>query len=306
MITVLTGTNSSALYQKLIQIKKDFAQKYSSAGIEQIDGEALQIKDIPSLLHGATLFAVQRLIVVKDIAAFKDVASELVLQLTSVADSTDIVFVEPQLDKRTIFYKDLKKYGEILTFDEMNEVSAQRWIVEFCKDNGGNISPQNAGFLVRRAGLSQARLENEIQKLILMNPEISQETIERAVEEDPRDTIFQLLEYAFNGQQKKALSLLRVFESTKQDAHQIFSMLVWQVNIIAITFSAKHQSDAMIAKHAKINPYVVSKARGLARRLNKATLTQTVETVAVGDLQLKKAGANPYQVLSVVVSTISK
>jgi len=306
VIIVLTGSNSSALHQKLIQIKKEFAQKYSSAGIEQIDGEALEVKDLPSLLHGATIFAEQRLVVIKDISARKDVASELVLQLATIADSTDIVFLEPQLDKRTVFYKELKKLAEILIFDEMNEASAQRWVVEFCKKNGGILSAQDAVFLVRRTGPDQARLENEIQKLLLLEATITQEMIEQVVQEDPKDTIFQLLDYALSGQGQNALSLLWDFETNKQDAHKIFSMLVWQVNILAIAFSAKSLPEAVIAKQMKINPYVVSKSRGLARRLSRASLIRIIEIVATGDLQLKQTDVKAYHVLSVAVGTIAQ
>lgn len=306
MITVLTGANSSALRQKVADLKKAFTEQYSASGIEQFDGEALQVQDVTGLLQGATLFSTQRLIVIKNVSTQKEVAAEFAVRFSSIADTVDIVFIEPTLDKRTVFYKELKKVADIMTFDKMNDISAQRWATDYAKKNNGTISLQDAQFLVQRVGPNQIRLENELDKLLLSTKTITRSIIEDVVEADSRETIFELLESALSGQLQKALHVLHQLEASKSDAHQIFGMLVWQVNIVAIVHSAKQLPDSTVAKQAKINPYVVSKSRRLASRLDKKELSRIITTVADAERQLKQTGVKPFQVLEFVINSMAR
>lgn len=305
MITVLSGANSSALSNHLKKMKLDFTNKHSSSAIEQINGESIQKHQLSALLQGVTLFSTDRLVVIKSISAQKEVASELALRIKDIPSDTHIVLVEPQLDKRTVFYKELVKSAQMLSFEEMNELRAADWVRQSVKKSGGSISQSDAVFLVQRTGTDQARLENELNKLLLLSSTVNRESITSVVEQDPRETVFELLEYALGGQLKRALYVLAQLKAMKSDPHQLLGMLIWQTNVMAIVHSAKNKSDSEIAKQTKINPYVVQKTRSLVRRLDRSSLTNMIDAVVSCDARFKESGVQPYQVLEFTVIKIA-
>lgn len=297
MITVLTGSNGHAINQKLAEIKSKFTQQHGGAGIETISGEQVLPEQLGSLLAGATLFALDRLIVIRRISENKPAAEQLLKLLSAVSDQTHLVLVEENIDKRTALYKTLKKEAELHEFSELDEAAVSNWLRNFVNEAGGAIDASAIRLLVRYVGTDQSRLSSEVEKLIAYEPTITTETIELLVEKRPEDTIFQLLEYALGGKRDQALTVLAGLERAHDDPFQIASMLVWQTNILAVVHSAKNTSDSEIAKSAKLNPFVVRKTRDLARKISSEKLRNILDAVAECDTLLKSSSANPWHIV---------
>jgi DNA polymerase-3 subunit delta len=297
LITVLTGGNVHAINTKLAEIKRTFSEQYGNAGVESISGEQLQPEQLSSLLGGVTLFASDRLVVIRGISENKPAAEQLLATLNTVSDQTHLVLVEEAIDKRTALYKTLKKEADFHEFAELDEATARNWLKNLVKEEGGTIDAESTRLLVRSVGTNQSRLSNEIQKLIAYSPSITKESIELLVDKRPEDTIFQLLDYALSGKTDQALSVLAGLEQAHEDPFQIASMLVWQANILAVVQSAHATADAVIAKDAKINPFVVRKTKDLVRRINTEKLNTILDAVAECDTMLKSSSANPWHVL---------
>ena len=304
MITVLTGENVSELQQHLVRMKKEFAALRGDSGIETVNGETLKKEEVVGLLHGATLFSSHRFVILKHSAQNKDVAAEIIQQLSSVSEETHLVVVEPNLDKRTVFFKELKKQADIVNFPHMNEASAAIWVKEAVTKNGGSIARGDANFLIQRVGVDQSRLSNEVDKLLLISSAITRDAIIAVVEEDPRESIFQLLDSALSGDKKQTLHILSQLEAVHVDAHQIMGMVLWQVNIIAVVFSATNISESEIAKQMKISPYVVAKTRRLTRKLHKNKVRNIVSAAVDCDRQLKRTGAHAFTLLEIAIMRI--
>ncbi len=304
MITVLTGENVNELQKHLMRMKKEFVALRGESGVETVSGETLKKEQIAGLLHGATLFSSHRFVILKHSAQNKEVAAEMILQLPSVSAETHLVLVEPSLDKRTVFFKELKKQADIVNFPHLNEASAANWVKEAVTKNGGSISRDDANFLIQRVGVDQSRLSNEVDKLLLINSVVARDAIIAVVEADPRETIFQLLDSALSGDKKQTLHILSQLETVHVDAHQIMGMVLWQVNIIAIVFSAANISESEISKQMKISPYVVAKTRRLTRNLHKNKVRNIVSAAAECDTQLKRTGGHPFTLLEIAIMRI--
>src|SRR5690606_11986863 len=144
------------------------------------------------------LFASNRLVVITDLSEHKLLAEAFEKLASRVSEDVNIVLIETALDKRTVFYKTLKKFAELEEFAEMDEVAAVKWVRELAQLEGVNVSPSSARLLVQYVGPDQLRLENEVAKLTAYDDDITAEAIELLVEKKPQDTIFQLLEYALS------------------------------------------------------------------------------------------------------------
>lgn len=301
MIFTLTGPNSYALKQKLEELKTSFMKDNINAEIEIRSGEDLVAEDLASLLQGITLFSSSRLIILEGASRNKEITEKFTSMLSLIPDETTVIFVEPQIDKRTTFYKVLKKETEFHEFLELDEFAAAQWVSDMVKKEGGSISSHDAKLLVRFVGKDQQRLYNEIEKLTVYSPSVTKETITELVERSPEDTIFQLLEYALSGKIKQAVAVLGNLERAHEDPFQAANMLIWQTHILAVTASAEGRTDAEIARDHKISPYVIKKTRVLTKQTSRSTLRYIIKSTAELDETLKSSAVDPWRILEATI-----
>lgn len=237
------------------------------------------------------------MVVLKNITESKEITESLTDLIPQVSEDVTVIIVEPQLDKRTVFYKALKKHTDFKEFVDLPERQLTDWISEQVSEQKGTISSSDATLLAQYCAGDQTRLEHEIQKLVAYEPKISKETIELLVEKTPQDTIFQLLEQALGRNVTAALNTLKELERAHEDPFQIASMLIWQTHILTVVWSSGTHADGEVAKDHKINPYVVSKTRRLASRMDQPTIRRVVDRVAEMDVTLKSNSGDHWRVL---------
>ncbi len=92
---------------------KDEIIKFLGKDYEVFDGPDLTPEDLPSLFFGASLFATERSILIRDFSTNKVVFDKLPDYLTT---PHKIALLELKLDKRSTTYKDLKNKLEIREF----------------------------------------------------------------------------------------------------------------------------------------------------------------------------------------------
>ena len=88
MITVLTGDNSFEVSRALAKIERVF-----DGTPEKIDGSTLELKQLPDLIMGGTLFASTRLVVIKNLSENKSVWTDFSAWLPRVSDDVQLVLV---------------------------------------------------------------------------------------------------------------------------------------------------------------------------------------------------------------------
>ena len=111
MITLLVGDNSFEIRRALDHIIESF-----DGQVEKVDGSTLEVKQLPDLLMGATLFAEKRLVVIKDLSENTGLWTTLVDWLPRLSEDTHLVLVEEKPDKRTKTFKELQKIAKVKEF----------------------------------------------------------------------------------------------------------------------------------------------------------------------------------------------
>ncbi len=305
MIHVLFGPNRYGLNQRLKELRDAFVLKYGADGVEGVAGELLDVQELSSLVTGVTLFATHRLVIINSLAQNKPVAERFAELLSSIPDEITVIMVEAQLDKRTSFYKSLQKQASLEVFAELDERTATAWVQDYVTQEGGSIDSSTARYLVESVGLDQMRLKKELEKLVVYEPVVTTEVIDALVEKTPQQLVFQLLEHAFTGRLQQALTLLDEMERAHEDPFQLMNMLIWQTHILALVASAREVSDSVVAKEAKLNPFVIQKTRSLLMRSGGGKLKAIIEAVAVADHTLKSSSVNPWRTLEITLTKIA-
>jgi DNA polymerase-3 subunit delta len=305
MLTVFTGSNGFALGQELGKLVDAYVSEHGDLGLERIDGRETDISAIREALVNMPLLASRKLVVLKGLGANKRAAEQVEQLFSDIPETTDVVIVEPKFDKRLGYYKFLKKNADLREFNEPDPAGLARWLVDAAKAGGGSLSFSDARYLVERVGAGQQILSNELDKLLLYDPQITRSTIDLLTDPAPQSTIFQLLESAFAGDKRRALKLYADQRAQNVEPPQIIAMLAWQLNVLAVIKTAGERRPDAIAKEAGINPFVVRKSQGIARNITLARLKSLVSDLLRIDIGTKRTNTNPDEALQHYLLTIA-
>lgn len=305
MVITLTGTNDYLLKQALQQLTADFIEKYGDIGLERQDGDSLDSKQLASSLQALPFLADKRMVVLRSPSSQKSTQEALEKLLTVVADSTDLVIVEPKLDKRTSYYKALKKQTEFREFNQPNEGQLAEWLVAQASRHKASLSRSDAVYLVSRVGANQMLLASELKKLTDYSSNINRTSIDLLTEPTPQSSIFDLLDAALKGQVARTLQLYQDQRQQKVEPLAILALLAWQLHILALIKTAGQRSPSQIASQAKISPYVVSKSQAIAQNFSLPELKDTIKKAADLDVRLKSQAIDADEALLQFLLTIS-
>ncbi len=300
MIITLTGPNSFGLKRELDGLVRAFLAQHSDTGdmgLERVEGDEAEADRISEALTSLPFLAAKKLVVLRNAGANKKFVEGSEKLLSGVPDTTDVLIVEPKLDKRSGYYKYLKKATDYREFNELDVNGLARWAAGEAKAAGGSLGPADARFLVERAGANQQLLANELDKLLLYQPDVTRDIIELLTEPIPQSTVFELLEAAFAGNARRALLLYQEQRMLKVEPLAIIAMLAWQLHVLALIKTAGNRTPETIAKEAKVSPYVIKKSLGAARSLTLPHLKMLIADLLDIDTRLKSESLDADEAL---------
>lgn len=289
MVYTITGANSFLLQAALHKRVQQFVAEHGDFGLDRIDGEEASYDRIRESLESMPFLASKKMVVLRAPSANKQFVENAEKLLGAVGADTDVLMLEPKLDKRLSYYKYLKKHTEYQEYAELDENGLIKWLVMQAQEQGASLSSADARFMVDRIGANQQRLSHELAKLVTYDASITRTTVMLLVEPTPQSTIFELLDAAFAGKTARALALYDEQRGSGVEAQRIIAMLGWQLHILATVKMAGDRDPALVAKEAKLNPFVVRKTNGIARTLSVSSLKALVHAALQLDLRLKSS-----------------
>jgi DNA polymerase III delta subunit len=297
MITTLSGSNHFMLQARLQSLVADYLKAYGDMGLQRLDGEEAGFEQIQEAILSLPFLSPKKLVVVTRGSANAEFAAALIELLPKIDDSTDVILVEPKLDKRQSYYKTLKAQTNFEEFSELEGPELARWLVQVTKDLGGTLALADANKLIHRVGSDQQLLHNELIKLIHYDKNVSADNIAKLTEVTPQSSIFDLIEAAVGGNTARALELYDEQRKLRVEPPQVIAMFVWQLHLLALIKAAGPRSPADIAKAARISPYSVSKSQNLSRRLSSSELNRRIEALLQIDVASKSSALDTDQAM---------
>jgi DNA polymerase III subunit delta len=290
MITVLTGENSFEVSRALQVIIRGF-----DGAAEKIDGSELDLKQIPDLLMGGTLFASNRLVIVKNLSENKAVWPDFADWLPRVSDDIHLVLIEPKLDKRTKTYKDLQKTAKVTEFAAWTErdiSKAEQWAAGEARALDIAIDSASIRLLVQRVGPDQWLLHHALQKLAVLD-HITPDVIKEVIDVNPAENVFDLFESALKGDARKVKRMIETLELT-EDPYRLFGLLSGQAFQLAALAIAGDKTNAEVAKDLGVHPYGLGRLATYAHKLGKSGVRTVIAAFAEADTGMKTSVAEPW------------
>lgn len=276
MIITLAGKNSFLLQRRLSELTSKFLKDESDLSLQRIDATESTYEQILDAVASIPFLASNKMVVVRELSQNKQASENIEQLISSAYDTTHLILVEPNIDKRTSFYKIVKTKTNLEEYDDKNEQELAAWLVDEAKKLGGSLSRTNANYLIDRVGLNQGILFNEIDKLIISSLDVTKESIDSLTEKTPSSKIFDLLDATFAGNKQRAQDLYEQQRAQKVEPEAILALLTWQLNLLSLAKYGVGKTAEQIAADAKLNPYPVQKAQSLASKISSEKLSEMI------------------------------
>ncbi|MEK7621300.1 MAG: DNA polymerase III subunit delta [Patescibacteria group bacterium] len=288
MISLLYGENDFELKKHVKKIVSEFADANTT---EKVDGNRLSVDDLPNLLSGMSLFSQNRLVILYDTSANKEVWDKLADYIESDNSDTRLVLVESSPDKRTRTFKQLQKRADSMQFNNLNENEAKTWLLNEAKASNVDLTAALAEKVVARAGVDQWKLHFALQKLANAD-EINEQSINEQIEASVQANVFALIDAALQRSPQKVHKLVGE-ASSSEDPYFFFGLFSSQMFQL-VTLAVSDKKPAEVAADLGVHPYPMQKLSSIARQLNSSDLKKIALIVAGCDDQIKRSGAEPW------------
>ena len=124
------------LYGEEAYLKKQYKDKLHYAIVPPDDtmnyayyeGKGINAKEVIDLAETLPFFAERRLIILENSGFFKNASPELSDYIKELPETTSMIFVESEIDKRGKLYKAVKDKGRVVELGRQDESTLLRWI----------------------------------------------------------------------------------------------------------------------------------------------------------------------------------
>ena len=228
------------LYGEEAFLKNSYKNQLKSAitqgdtmNFNQFGGKSIDVKELISLADTMPFFSEKRMILVEDSGFFKSSAEELVSYLPQMPDTTCMVFVESEVDKRSRMFKKIKELGYAADMERQDIGQLARWAGTILSREGKKLTGQTMELFLGMTGDDMENIRMELEKLIsftLGREVITSEDVMAICTERTANKIFEMVNSIVNRQTKKALALYEDLLTLKEPPMRILFLIARQFN----------------------------------------------------------------------------
>ena len=263
------------------------------------EGKGINTNEIISLSDTMPFFADRRLILLEDTGWFKGGpgAEEMSSYVEQIPDTSCLLFVEAEVDKRSRLYKAVKKYGYAAEMGRQDPAWLGRWAAGILAKNGKKITGRTMELFLSKTGEDMEQIGCELEKLIsytLGREVITDSDVEAICITQATGKIFDMVSAISGRQTKRAMELYEDLLTLKEPPMRILFLIARQFNQILQVkeLMAGGMEKGAIASRLKLQPFVVGKIMAQAKAFTKPQILSYVnlcvdaeESVKTGKLQ---------------------
>ena len=248
----------------------------------RFEGKELDVDELIRLADTMPFFAERRLILVEDSGFFKSASDALVQYLPSMPDTTILLFVETEVDKRNRLYKNVKDMGYAAELNRQDSAQLARWAGGILTREQKKITKHTMELFLSMAGDDMENIRMELEKLIsytLGREVITDEDVLAVCTVQVTNRIFEMVSAIVNRQPRKAMDLYEDLLTLKEPPMRILFLIARQFNQLLQVkdLMGKGMDKGTIASKLKMQPFVVGKTMPQARQFGREQILSYVE-----------------------------
>ena len=283
--------NSYLLYGEELYLRDQYKGRLTAALVDPADtmnlsrfeGKAVDTTAVRDAAETLPFLSEHRVILIEDSGLFKKGGDTLAGYIPDIPDTTCLIFVESEVDKRSRLYKAVNKYGRAVEFVTQTEATLKKWVAGRIKREGHKITEKTLMMFLEYTGTDMVRISSELEKLFCYTygkAEISSKDVADVCCAVSDSKIFAMIDRIAEKKQKDALDLYYGLLAAKEPPLRILYLLARQFdNLLHVkTLSYKGLGRNAIADRLKMRPF----AAGRCLTQSKSFTTEELQR-AVGE-----------------------
>ena len=262
--------NVYLLYGEETYLKKQYKKKLQDAVVSSEDtinlncyeGKNISVKEVIDQAETMPFFSDKRLLVLENSGFFKNAVPEMAEYLGQMPETTVIMFVEEEVDKRNKLFKVVKNKGRVVNFERQKADTLFRWILGILKREGKNITRSTMELFLEKTGDDMENISMELEKLLCYTMDrevITSEDVETICTTQTVNKVFAMVDAIAEKQQKKALDLYYDLLTLKEAPMRILFLISRQFHILLLVKELRDQgyNGSTLAEKASVPPFTV-------------------------------------------------
>lgn len=276
------------LYGEEVFLKNSYKNRLKEAisgddsmNYNYFEGKGLDVGELISLADTMPFFAERRLIVVEDSGLFKSAQDELVNYLPDMPESTSLIFVESEVDKRGRMFKKVKELGYAVEMERQNLSQLAKWSAGILAKEGRKITGSTMDLFLSRTGDDMENIRMELEKLIcytIGRDVVTDRDVEAITTVRVTNKIFDMVTAIVNRQTKRAMDLYEDLLTLKEPPMRILFLIARQFNQLLLVkeMMGKGMDKGGIASKIKVPPFVAGKMMPQAKTFTREQILSYV------------------------------
>ena len=263
-VYLLYGSEEYLKQQYKKKLVQALVQDGDNLNFSKFEGKNIDVSEVISLADTLPFLAQYRVLLIEDSGFFKKSSDVLAAYLSSIPDTTCMIFVETEMEKRYKMYKAVAKCGRVVEFGSQDEQLLERWILSRLKKDHKQIKRSVLSLFMTKAGTDMGTIDRELEKLLCYTMDkdvIDAEDVEAICTEQITNQIFEVVNAIGRRDQKRALELYHHLLELKEQPLRIlfFTNRQFQILLHLKAMQRAHLDYNQMASKAGIPRFAVRK-----------------------------------------------
>ena len=260
------GKEKYLVAQTRDKLKEALIPSGDTMNYSYFEGKKTDIPEILELIQTMPFFNDYRLLVLDQTELGKKSNDDFLNALKEMPETTILLIIEDDVDKRSKIYKYINKEGCAVSFETPKEKDLVLWVAQMLKKEQKKMTQKDIQLFLYKTGQDMFTIKNELEKLISYTKGrevIGAEDLEALTTAQTTNQIFVMLEAIAKKQRDTVLKLYYDLIELKESPFGILALLVRQCNQLLQTQSLLKagKSQGEMAKELKVPPFVAGKLK---------------------------------------------
>ena len=327
-VYLLSGEQAYLRLQNRDKLVKVLMGDGDSMNLSRYSGSDVTARELIEMAQTLPFFADRRVIVLegtgllnpkaaksvtgsRSAASISEEADRIADFIPEISETTSVVFVEENVDKRGRLYKAIaksckEKLGDILECATPEESVLRSWAGGIFRKNGFAINGRALALFLEYTGEDMQNIAGEAEKLCcycMGRGEITEQSVRDVCSPRIKDRIFDMIEAIALRDRKKALGIYMELCALRTAPQVILSLMRRQFDqLLKIRELSGTMADSEIARKVGVPAFVVSKKfKPVLRQYTSAELIEALGECAAADHDSKSGKIDAAMAVEMII-----
>lgn len=291
-IYLMTGSQKYLLYQFRDHLVNAMIDREDTMNFIVYKNEDAKADGIIEFASTMPFFAERRVVLVENSGFFKAGNDTLEEYLANIPETTCLIFIENEIDKRCKLYKTVSKLGKIAVFETPDEKTLLVWLNGLFAQAGIRAEYQALERLVESVGQDMCMLSNEVDKLTaycLEKGSVEAADVTLLSVSQIESKIFDMMDSLSRKDKNRTMQLYNDLIELREPAMRILFLITRQFNILlrAKLAGEEGKKQAEIAAFLKVPPFSVKKYVTQCNAYTRKQLQACIDWCQEADFDIK-------------------